>query len=199
MPYVVRFAVSVSSMALIGPIVAFMWRTRRHLADAIAVQLTRNPDALARALRDFATVKSVVPQGEAASMLFFAWPTTAMAKGAVVGQFPRMHPKLPQRERRLLALGGDPSLARPVTGLRGAIRNFIADLRRTRWTPKTAVLAFLFFVVVPILSVVAIALSVLLLAMMTMMSFMVMLVVFVIVAKVLNFVFLTIPGWIRGR
>ena len=197
--YVVRFAVFISSQVLIGPIIAFMWRTRRHLADAMAVQLTRNPDALARALRHFGTVKSAVPQGDAASLLFFVWPTTATAKNAVVGQFPRMHPKLPQRERRLMALGADPSLARPVTGLRGAIRGFISDLRRTRWTPKTALLAFLFFVVVPILSVAAIALSVVVLAMMTMMALIVMLVVMAIVAWVLNFLFLTLPGWIRGR
>jgi Zn-dependent protease with chaperone function len=195
--YVVRFAVFISSMALIGPIVAFMWRTRRHLADAMAVQLTRNPDALARALRHFGTVKSVVPGGDAVSLLFFTWPTTVTAQDAVVGQFGRMHPKLPQREQRLLALGADPAHARPVTGLRAAIGDFIANLRRTRWTPTTALLAFLFFVVVPILSVVAIALSVVVLAMMTMMTLMVMLVVMAIVAWVLNFLFLTIPGWIR--
>jgi Zn-dependent protease with chaperone function len=195
--YVVRFAVFISSEALIGPIVAFMWRTRRHLADAMAVQLTRNPDALARALRDFGTVKSVVPQGEAASLLFFAWPTNATAQHAVVGQFPRMHPKLPQRERRLLALGADPAHARPATGLRAAIGDFISSLRRTRWTPTTALLAFAFFVVVPILFVVGIALSVVVLAMMTMMTLMVMIVVVAIVAWVLNFLFLTVPGWIR--
>jgi len=195
--YVVRFAVFISSMALIGPIVAFMWRTRRHLADAMAVQLTRNPDALARALRHFGTVKSVVPQGEAASLLFFAWPATVTTQDAVVGQFPRMHPKLPQREQRLLALGADPAHARPVTGLRGAIGDFISNLRRTRFTPYTTVLLFLFFVVVPILSVVAIALSVVVLVMMTIMTLIVMVVVMAMVAWVLNFLFLTIPGWVR--
>jgi heat shock protein HtpX len=197
--YVVRFAVFVSSVALIGPVVAFMWRTRRHLADAMAVQLTRNPDALARALRDFGTVRSAVPEGDAVSLLFFAWPTTASGKDAVVGQFTRMHPKLPQREQRLLALGADPSLARPVTGLRAAIGKFIADLRRTRFTPKTTLLLVLFFVVVPVLSVVGIALAVVALAMMTGLTLIVMLVVMVIVAKVLSFLFLTVPGWIRTR
>jgi Zn-dependent protease with chaperone function len=195
--YVVRFAVFVSSMVLIGPIVAFMWRTRRHLADAMVVQLTRNPDALARALRDFGTVTSVVPQAEAASLLFFTWPTSAAAKDAVVGQFPRMHPKLPQRERRLLALGADPAHARPATGLRAAVGDFVSSVRRTQWTPTTALLAFLFFVVVPILFVVAIALSVVVLAAMTIMALVVMMVVMAVVAWVLNFLFLTIPGWIR--
>ena len=30
---------------------AMLWRTRRYLADASSVELTRNPDALARALQ----------------------------------------------------------------------------------------------------------------------------------------------------
>jgi len=194
--YVVRFAVFVSSTALIGPIIAFMWRTRRHLADAMAVQLTRNPDALARALRHFATVQSVVPSGGAASLLFFVWPTTAAAQDAVVGQFPRMHPKLQQREQRLLALGADPAHARPVAGVRGALRNVLSDRRRTRFSPRIVLLMFAFFVLVPILSVVAIALSVVLLVVMTMLTLMVMMVMMVIVTWVLNFVFLTIPRWI---
>ena len=197
--YVVRFAVAISSMALIGPIVAFMWRTRRHLADAMAVQLTRNPDALARALRHFGTVQSLVPQGEAVSLLFFTWPPHATAKDAVVGEFGRMHPKLPQRERRLLALGADPSRARPVTGLRAAIGDFVSAFRHTRFTPYTAVLAFVFFVLCPILLAVALAASLVVLFFMTGFTLMVMLVVMVVVAKVLNFLFLTVPGWIARR
>jgi Zn-dependent protease with chaperone function len=34
---------------LLGPCMAMLWRTRRYLADATSVELTRNPDALARA------------------------------------------------------------------------------------------------------------------------------------------------------
>ena len=193
---VVRFAVFISSVALIGPIVAFMWRTRRHLADAMAVQLTRNPDALARALRHFGTVKSVIPQGGAVSLLFFAWPATTAAQDAVVGQFTRMHPKLHQRERRLLAMGADPAHARPVTGLRAAIADMIAKLRATTFTPKIALLLFAFFVLVPILSVVALVLSVVALAMMTMLTLMVMMVMMLVVSAVLNFLFLTLPRWL---
>jgi len=197
--YVVRFAVFISSMALIGPIVAFMWRTRRHLADAMAVQLTRNPDALARALRHFATVECFVPQGAAASLLFFTWPPHATAKDAVVGEFGRMHPKLPQRERRLLALGADPARAWPVTGLRAAIGDFVSAFRRTRFTPYTALLAFAFFVLIPILFVVGLAAALVVLCFMTGFTLMVMMVVMVVVAQVLNLVFVTIPGWIAKR
>jgi len=197
--YVVRFAVFISSMALIGPIVAFMWRTRRHLADAMAVQLTRNPDPLARALRHFGTVQSLVPQGAAVSLLFFTWPPHATAKDAVIGEFGRMHPKLQQRERRLLALGADPTRARPVTGLRAAIGDVVSDLRRTRFTLYTALLAVAFFVLIPILLAVALAASLVVLFFMTGFTLMVMLVVMAVVAKVLNFVFLTVPGWIAHR
>jgi heat shock protein HtpX len=196
--YVVRFAVFISSVALIGPIIAFMWRTRRHLADAMAVQLTRNPESLARALRHLATVKSVVPQGEAVSLLFFGWPTAATSHDAVVGQFTRMHPKLEQRERRLVALGADAAQVRPLTGVRATFHTIISDLRRTRFSPRITLLLFAFFVLVPILSVVAIALSVVALVAMTMLSFMVMLVMMLVVSAVLNFVFLTVPRWIRA-
>ena len=110
-----------------------------------------------------------------------------------------MHPKLQKRERRLLALGADPAHARPVTGVRGALRNVVSDLRRTRFSPRVVLLMFAFFVLVPILSVVAIALSVVLLVMMTILTLMVMMVMMVVVAWALNLVFLTIPRWIsRG-
>jgi Zn-dependent protease with chaperone function len=197
--YVVRFAVFISSMALIGPIVAFMWRTRRHLADAMAVQLTRNPDALARACRHFGTVQCLVPQGDAVSLLFFTWPPHATAKDAVVGEFGRMHPKLPQRERRLIALGADPLRARSATGLRGALGDFVSSFRQTKFTPYTALLAFAFFVLIPILLVVALAAALIVLCFMTGFTLMVMLVVMLVVAKVQNLVFLTIPGWIAHR
>jgi Zn-dependent protease with chaperone function len=38
-------------MALLSPMLAWTWRTRRFLADATAVQLTRNPDGIARGLQ----------------------------------------------------------------------------------------------------------------------------------------------------
>lgn len=195
--YVVRFAVFISSVALIGPIVSFMWRTRRHLADAMAVQLTRNPEALARALRHFGTVKSAIPQGDAASLMFFTWPTTARAKDAVVGQFARMHPKLDKRERRLVALGADPAQMRPPAGPFALLRNILADVKRSTFNPKIVLLLFLFFVIVPILLVVALGLSLVVLVMLTMLSFMLMLVMMVVITWVLKLLFITIPGWIR--
>ena len=101
------------------------------------------------------------------------------------------------REQRLVALGADPLQMRPRGGVRATLDTIMADLRRTRFSPRIVLLLFAFFVLVPILSVVAIALSVVALVAMTMLSFMVMLVMMLVVSAVLNFLFLTIPRWIR--
>lgn len=52
------------------PLVALAWRARRYLADATAVQLTRNPDGLAHALQALATSGGVLPGGRWAAHLF---------------------------------------------------------------------------------------------------------------------------------
>ena len=44
------FTSTVFNMWLLGPLLAMTWRSRRYLADATAVQLTRNPQGLAQAL-----------------------------------------------------------------------------------------------------------------------------------------------------
>lgn len=46
-----KTALMVLVFALLGPLLAWTWRTRRFLADATAVQLTRNPDGIARGLQ----------------------------------------------------------------------------------------------------------------------------------------------------
>ena len=46
-----KTALMVMIMALLSPMLAWTWRTRRYLADATAVQLTRNPDGIARGLQ----------------------------------------------------------------------------------------------------------------------------------------------------
>ena len=64
---VVRFAIFISSVVLVGPIVSFMWRTRRHLADAMAVQLTRYPDGLVRALHKLSISPTAAVKGAGGS------------------------------------------------------------------------------------------------------------------------------------
>ncbi|HJR62052.1 MAG TPA: M48 family metalloprotease, partial [Gemmatimonadaceae bacterium] len=66
----VQFAVMVSSMLLFGPAFAALWRARRRLADAMAVQLTRNPTALWTALAAFDAMNTHVRGGEPVALLF---------------------------------------------------------------------------------------------------------------------------------
>src|SRR5581483_5956701 len=55
---------------LLGPCIALLWRTRRYLADATAVQLTRDPDSLARALAGLATKGGMIPGTQPIAHLF---------------------------------------------------------------------------------------------------------------------------------
>ena len=58
---------------LMGPFVSMLWRTRRKLADATAVQLTRYPGALADAYRTLAGLDMKVPGAVAVHFLFPVW------------------------------------------------------------------------------------------------------------------------------
>src|SRR5690348_1684618 len=59
---------------LLGPCMALLWRTRRYLADAGAVELTRNPDALAGALQSLSEDTTAVAGGHWALHLFVVNP-----------------------------------------------------------------------------------------------------------------------------
>jgi Zn-dependent protease with chaperone function len=59
---------------LLGPCMALLWRTRRYLADASSVELTRNPDALARALQCLSEDNTALDSGSWASHLFVVNP-----------------------------------------------------------------------------------------------------------------------------
>lgn len=62
------------SFSMLEPSLALLWRKRVYLADASAVQLTRNPDGLAEALRKLNSERSPVPGGAWASHLFLVNP-----------------------------------------------------------------------------------------------------------------------------
>ena len=59
---------------LLGPCMAMLWRTRRYLADASSVELTRNPDALARALQCLSEDQTMLEGGDWATHLFVINP-----------------------------------------------------------------------------------------------------------------------------
>jgi Zn-dependent protease with chaperone function len=60
---------------LLGPCMALLWRTRRYLADAGAVELTRNPDALASALQQLSNDTTAIAGGSWAAHLFVVNPS----------------------------------------------------------------------------------------------------------------------------
>jgi Zn-dependent protease with chaperone function len=59
---------------VLGPSMAMLWRTRRYLADATSVELTRNPDALARALQCLSEDQTMLEGGDWATHLFIVNP-----------------------------------------------------------------------------------------------------------------------------
>ena len=100
-----RWQVWLLRLLLAGPMVMLVWRTRRYLADAGSVQLTRNPDALARALERLSVEGDLLSRARWAEPLFVvgssrgAWSEEL---GGVVGS----HPPLRKRLERIAAMGG---------------------------------------------------------------------------------------------
>jgi Zn-dependent protease with chaperone function len=75
-----RFFLWVYTSLLVIPLMALTWRSRRYLADATAVQLTRYPDGLARALTRLSERGGVIPGSEWAGHLFIVGPEAAKAR-----------------------------------------------------------------------------------------------------------------------
>ena len=182
---VVRLAIFISSVVLIGPIVSFMWRTRRHLADAMAVQLTRFPDGLVSALHKLSiSGKSAVGGAMGLEFLFIVWPGSA-SSDAVIGQFARMHPKLHKRQRRLRALGATNVTDAQTSGM---------QLTRGRMFGYA-----LMTVLIGPLMAIALGLSIVAVAMLTMLTLMMMMFLMFAIWGVLKLAFIVIPGWIAKR
>jgi Zn-dependent protease with chaperone function len=83
---------------------ALLWRSRRYLADGTAVQLTRNPDALASALSQFAT-EAGVPVGSGDCDYLFIFGSGKSKVFNRYGFSLSMHPRLDRRLKRLQAMG----------------------------------------------------------------------------------------------
>jgi Zn-dependent protease with chaperone function len=105
-----------ASLLFLSPALTLLMRRRRYLADAIAVQLTRYPDALASALdRLIRQPRAPRTVPRLLTLLFVAAPPNEFADDdAPLGFFFGTHPSLSKRHRRvarmgLLARGQDPS------------------------------------------------------------------------------------------
>jgi Zn-dependent protease with chaperone function len=86
LPFLAAYtAFSMSRLAfvsfVVGPLLALIWRSRRYLADATAVQLTRNPDGVARGLAALAARGSKLPGGTWAAPLFVVEPERKAGSG----------------------------------------------------------------------------------------------------------------------
>jgi len=106
---VAREATNLFTVLVLSPWLGAMWRTRRYLADATAVQLTRHPDALASAVRRLDTCNVEVPGGWPVHFLFPVWvaPTDQSAAhfAGASTNVARMRVESGPRLRRLATLG----------------------------------------------------------------------------------------------
>jgi Zn-dependent protease with chaperone function len=106
----VRMEVFLLRSTAVGPLVMLLWRTRRYLADATAIQLTRDPDSLARALVDIEGSETPVPAWARHLMIVHgAVPAGTSGRTAdwstEMGGFVGSHPPLRKRLRRIEAQG----------------------------------------------------------------------------------------------
>jgi Zn-dependent protease with chaperone function len=109
----VKWTVFLCTSVVVAPMVALLWRARRYLADATAVQLTRNPEALWQALMHLARGDGAIAGGAPASYLFIVDPTqgTATADKMGTNSLLTFHPRLDRRLRRLERQGAASRIA----------------------------------------------------------------------------------------
>ena len=96
-----------ASLLFLSPALSLLLRRRRYLADAIAVQLTRYPDALCSALNRVIT-QPRTPRSisRVFALLFVAAPPNEFADdGGALGFFFGTHPSLSKRHQRVTKMG----------------------------------------------------------------------------------------------
>lgn len=112
---ILRLVLFLWTALFLGPPLALMWRNRRYAADAMAVQLTRNPDGLARALTHIDD--SRIPAGGEGREYAFVHGPTSPQKGGFADRRTlalSLHPTLTRRLQRLQELGAMSIRQRPL-------------------------------------------------------------------------------------
>jgi Zn-dependent protease with chaperone function len=89
------------STFLLKPLLALAWRQRKYMADAVAVRLTRDPDALAGALGKLGSGEAFAPW-----MAHLSVVNPSSQKG-MMGSFVPMFPSSERRLRELSRLGAN--------------------------------------------------------------------------------------------
>lgn len=141
-----KTALMVMIFGLAGPLLALMWRTRRFLADATAVQLTRSPDGIARGLEALLSRGGGIRGGAWADHLFVVGGglRDGGADDDVGGlSWVSFHPSLAKRLKRLRALGA--SVRAPEPERQGPAQTVLLVLVGA---PLAAIVAVLLGVVV---------------------------------------------------
>jgi Zn-dependent protease with chaperone function len=113
----------ISNLFIVGPLLALPWRRRRYLADATAVQLTRLPDALARALGHMVEHDVAIPGAGCTAPLFITGTEANAAPvsfGEALGIGAPLHPPLHKRLERLHRMGAMPRGASAAPAARRA-------------------------------------------------------------------------------
>jgi Zn-dependent protease with chaperone function len=162
-----------------GPWVAFLWRARRRLADATAVELTRHPESLAAAMRTLSGVDVVVPGAVPVNFLFPVWDPDVdkdQTRTDIASALLRMHLPMDTRLKRLERLG---ALRGAAPGSKAPV-NWGEEVRELGKFVGWLAVALLLLGALMVFSAVAAAALLWLLW------------------WVLNWVFVAIPGWFRG-
>jgi heat shock protein HtpX len=163
-----------------GATITQLWRSRRLLADATAVQLTRHPDALARAVVHLAELDVEPLHAREVPYLFAVWTRPEKLKPSQMRKLPMlmgMHPTLGRRLERLRALGAfvDPT---PYRGQGAALRGISALVV----IPLGLVMAAIFFGAVMLMMV---------------LSLVVMMGLLMVMWGILQLAFVSLPGLIQ--
>ncbi len=147
-----KFVVQLWMLFVFGWSLGLLWRTRRYLADAVAVQLMRDPETLASALRRIDGENALPPGGDALELAFIHTPAGAMKglreRASVVTSFT---PAIADRLARLGAMGAHTSMASSLT-------RKLAGLRALSWQRQLLV-ACLMAPLLPLFGMLAVLLA----------------------------------------
>jgi Zn-dependent protease with chaperone function len=138
-----KLLVSLWTLFVFGWPLGLLWRARRYLADAAAVQLLRDPEALASALRRV-DEGALPPGGDLQELGFFHAPRHDGGAGfrQRASMVASLTPAIGKRLGRLAALGAGPA---PAAGMFHALRAVAA---LPGW--KGALVLFLLALLVPL-------------------------------------------------
>ena len=96
------------STMMLSPAVALAWRHRKFMADANAVRLTRDPDALAGALNAVGAADTRTAIATWAGHLCVVDPGSRQNSALLGGSYVSVFPPLERRLRALVRMGADP-------------------------------------------------------------------------------------------